>query len=356
MLELSPEVGKTLLGNPWWRWAASAGVALGVIAVLEGLRWAVASRFKRGAVKTPTQVDDAVVTVLERTRAWFSIAAGLCAGLLVIVLPEGWRVRVLSAGFVVLMLQAGFWAEAALRWTIALRYREIGDAPARRTSLTLLRVLGVVAIWSLVLVVVLSQLGYDVSALLTGLGIGGIAVALALQSILGDLFASISIVLDKPFEVGDVINVDDETGTVESIGLKTTRVTSIDGEQIAFANSDLLKARVHNFNRMQERRVLFPIRVVYETRAEQLEAIPSLVQAAVESTSGARFDRCHMTDYGTFGYEFETCYYVNTRDYRTHMNARHRILLDLLRRLQAQGIVLATTIPRMVVSGPAVAR
>jgi small-conductance mechanosensitive channel len=188
---------------------------------------------------------------------------------------------------------------------------------------------------------VLENLGVDISALVAGLGIGGIAVALAVQSILGDLLASLSILLDKPFVIGDYLSVDDLGGTVESIGLNSTRLTSLTGEQLVFSNKDLLQSRIRNFGRMEERRVLFRIGVVYGTPPEVVEKIPGMLRSAIESHELTRFERSHFKEFGDSALIFETVYFMTVPDYGTYMDVQQAVNLDMLRRFAAQGIEFA---------------
>jgi small-conductance mechanosensitive channel len=181
----------------------------------------------------------------------------------------------------------------------------------------------------------------DISAFVASLGIGGIAVALALQNVLGDLFASLSILLDKPFVIGDFIVVGDMAGTVESVGLKTTRIRSLSGEQLIFSNSDLLGSRVRNFKRMEERRVAFEIGVVYGTSSEALREIPELVRKAVESQENARFDRSHFKGFGESSLDYESVYYMNVPDYAAYMDTQQAINLALYEEFEERGIEFA---------------
>lgn len=196
-------------------------------------------------------------------------------------------------------------------------------------------------LWSLIVLLALGNLGVDVTALVAGLGVGGIAVALAVQNVLGDLFASLAIVLDKPFELGDFIIVDDNVGSVEHIGLKTTRVRAISGEQLIFSNADLLGARVRNFGRMYERRIVFSVGVTYSTPRTELERIPPLLQAAIEAETSVRFDRSHLSAYGTYSIDFESVYFVTSPDYGVYMDAQQRILLRVHARFEEHGIEFA---------------
>jgi small-conductance mechanosensitive channel len=192
-----------------------------------------------------------------------------------------------------------------------------------------------------VILFALDNLGVAVTPMLTGLGIGGIAIALAVQNILGDLFGSVSILLDRPFVVGDSIQVGDKSGTVERIGIKTTRVRANSGEQLVFANTDLLASRVQNFKRMSERRVQFPIGIAYETPSDRIRALPALIRAAIEKQSPVRFDRCHLKSFGAYSLDYEAVYFVLTPDFKTYMDIQQAINFELFDLFAAQGIEFA---------------
>jgi len=196
-------------------------------------------------------------------------------------------------------------------------------------------------LWLAVFLLTLDNLGYDVTALIAGLGVGGVAVALAVQNILGDLFASLSILVDKPFVIGDFLIIDDYMGSVEHVGLKTTRIRSLSGEQLIFSNSDLLKSRLRNYGRMYERRVAFTIGVTYETPREKLKLIPGILQTAIEAQEKTRFDRSHFAKYGDFALNFETVYYVLGPDYNLYMDIQQAINLQLHEQFESLAIDFA---------------
>jgi len=197
------------------------------------------------------------------------------------------------------------------------------------------------ALWTIIMFSALDNLGVNITALVAGLGVGGIAVALATQNILGDLFASFSIVLDKPFVIGDFIIVGECLGTVERIGLKTTRIRSLSGEQIIFSNSDLLGSRVRNFKRMYERRIVFSIGVIYQTSREQVAAIPAMLRESIEAQQMARFDRAHFKGFGDYALHFEAVYYVRSPDFTRYMDTQQAINLEIMRRFEEAGIEFA---------------
>jgi small-conductance mechanosensitive channel len=196
-------------------------------------------------------------------------------------------------------------------------------------------------VWALGLVFLFDNLGYNVTAIITGLGIGGIAIALAAQNILGDLFNYFVIFFDRPFEIGDFVQVDDKLGIVENIGVKTTRLKTLRGEQLVFANTDLTNARLHNFKKLTARRVVFPIGVVYETPYEKVKAIPGILKKIIESEPKVRYDRAHFAAFGDFSLNFEIVYYIDSADYNEYMDAHQNINLNIMQAFANQGIEFA---------------
>jgi small-conductance mechanosensitive channel len=277
-----------------------------------------------------------------RTRGWFILAAALYAGSIALDLPSR-ADRVLGLGIgLALLVQSVVWGNAVITLGVG-RYvgRRVEQDASSATTAAVLSFLARLALWTVALLLALDNLGVDVTALVAGLGVGGIAVALALQNVLGDIFAAFSIMLDKPFRIGDFIVVDELLGTVEHIGLKTTRVRSLSGEQLVFSNADLLNSRIRNFKRMQERRVVFGFGVTYDTPADQLERIPAIVQRIVESRPLTRFDRAHFKSFGPSSLDFEVVYYVLTPDYNTRMDIQHAINLELCRQFGQLAIAFA---------------
>ncbi|MBN2040375.1 MAG: mechanosensitive ion channel family protein [Spirochaetes bacterium] len=195
--------------------------------------------------------------------------------------------------------------------------------------------------WTIALIIFLDNIGIKITGLVTGLGIGGVAVAFAAQAMLKDIFSYFSIFLDKPFEAGDFIIVDKYMGTVEQIGIKTTRIKSLSGEQLIFSNADLTDSRVRNFKRMEERRVVFTLGVTYETPVAVLKEIPDFIKKIIEEKNNTRFDRCHFSTYGDFNLVFETVYYVNTNDYNVYMDTQEYINLRIKEEFEEQKIEFA---------------
>lgn len=328
-------------GNPVWAWLLALGLALLALVGLRIARGVVYRRLHAYAQTTTSDLDNLAADLLARTNLLFLFLA-LSAGSLVVVLPEKVTTLLSSTAVIALLVQAGIWGNGVVAWWLTRYVRQkVAENPSLATTLVAMGYIVRLAIWSLILLLALSNMGIEIDALIAGLGVGGIAVALAVQNILGDLFASLSIVLDRPFEVGDFIIVGEFLGTVENIGLKTTRVRSLSGEQIVFANNDLLQSRIRNYKRMSERRVLFTFGVIYQTSHGQLAAIPGMVQEIIEAQPQTRFDRAHFKDYGDSSLNFEIVYYMLQPDYNLYMDTQQAINLELFRRFADAGIEFA---------------
>ena len=285
---------------------------------------------------------DVLADTVRATSLVLLLPVALYAGASVLDVPARLERFIGLTTVVALLLQSGLWVHhfighwAAQKFEVA-RQRE----PQGATALGLLAFAARVVVWSLVLLLALDQLNFDITALVAGLGIGGVAVALAVQNVLGDLFASLAIVLDKPFVVGDFIVVDNLRGTIERVGIKTTRMRSLDGELLVFSNADLLKSRIRNFERMRERRVLFSVGVTYQTPADRLRKIPDWLREAVESQPRTRFDRAHFKEYGDSALAFEIVYYVLDRDYNVYMDVQQAVNLAIFERFAREQVEFA---------------
>lgn len=335
---------RIVFGNPLIDWAYALGLGLLTFAVLLFVRRQLtrgARRYAAGA-ELPRGVRFASMLV-QKTQVFPLLALSLIVGSK--YLDLGPRAEKITTALIVVQiaLQIGIWLSASVKFYLAEQQLHSHDRNTK-TIVTLVQFVANVLIWSLVLLGVLDNLGIEVKALLTGLGIGGIAVALAVQNVLGDLLASVSIALDKPFEVGDALNLDSGyIGTVEAIGIKSTRLRSLSGEQIVMPNSELVKARIRNFGRMQERRVVFNFGVTYGTSREQLTAIPSVVKHAIEELGQGRtrFDRAHFTTFGDSALNFEVVYFVTTPDYLQYMDIQQAVNLRLVEDFEKRGISFA---------------
>lgn len=332
----------TFLGNTATAWGAALLIAVLVLLALRLLRRVLTKRVAALATRTVNRLDDLVARLMGATQPLLLVILAAFAGSRALVLPGRIDTIVERTTMIALLIQIAIWASHTISFVItrAMETRLEDDA-AGATTIRFLGFVSRLAVWIVILLVALDNLGYNVTALVTGLGIGGVAVALAVQNILGDLFGSLSIVLDKPFVVGDFIVVDGLAGTVEHIGLKSTRVRALSGEQLVFSNADLLGSRIHNYKRMQQRRVVFSIGVTYDTPPEKVAAIPGTIREVIEARENTRFDRAHFHRLGDSALEFEVVYYVLTADYNVYMDIQQAINLDLMRRFAADGIEFA---------------
>ncbi len=332
-----------ILHNSVLTWLIALGVSLAAALVLVVIKRQARGRLSKTAASQENQMASDLIEVLAHTRPSFLLILSLYAGSRFVDLPARPDHIFVSIVVIALFIQCGLWATVAANGAIA-RYRDkqISENPASVTTINAIGFVGKLVLWSVVLLLTLDNIGIDITALVAGLGIGGIAIALAVQNILGDLLAALSIVLDKPFAIGDFLIVDEHLGSVEYVGLKTTRLRSLSGEQLVFSNSDLLKSRLRNFGRMYERRVLFQIGVVYQTPRDKLKKIPLILREAIEAQGDkVRFDRSHFKEYGSYSLNFETVYYIYGPDYNLYMDIQQAINFLIHERFEDEGIDFA---------------
>ncbi len=329
-------------GNTVQAWVIALGATLAIFFVLRLLIRIGHRRIAVFAERTKTALDDVVSAVLGSTKTVFLLLFAAFFASLTVDLSQQVRGVVAGVAVLALLVQAGIWASAALKMLLhEYSQRQLREDAAAVTTMNAVGFIGRLVVWSVVLLLALDNLGIDITALVTGLGIGGIAVALAVQNILGDLFASLTIVLDKPFVMKDFLIVNEFLGSVEHIGLKTTRLRSLSGEQLIFSNADLLNSRIRNYGRMFERRVVFGLGVVYQTPRDKLKKIPGIIRAAIEAQEKTRFDRSHFKDFGDFSLNFETVYYVLDPAYNVYMDTQQAINLYIHEQFEAEGIEFA---------------
>lgn len=330
-------------------WVIALSVIVGLLLLIRIFRTIIFKKVKTWASKTESTVDDFAVRIVERSILPMAYLGAVYAGLYYLQFPPRVHrvinVALLVAGtFFVLKLISGFIHFFLLR---AIRHHENREAKAKQLRGILL-VINIV-VWILGLVFLLSNLGYNITAVITGLGVGGIAIALASQVVLGDLFSYFVIFFDRPFEIGDSIQVDDKSGTVEYIGIKTTRLRTLSGEQLVVSNTNLTNARVHNFKRMETRRIAFKLGLVYQTPAEKLRQVPELVKEIITSTPDITYDRGHFSGYGAFSLDFEFVYHVNSPDYLLYMDRQQSIYLQIFETFEREGLQFAYPTQQLIV-------
>jgi len=335
-------LGQTYYGNTVLDWLTALGVVVATVLLLYLAKRIILVRLTAWSKKTETRLDDFAVDILAGTRFLFLLIIAFYFGSQYLELPPKPARFITHFAVIAMLVQAALWGNRGIAlWLGDYLKRHKDTDAASATTVSVLGFIARVALWAVLLLMILDNLGFNITTLVASLGIGGIAVALAVQNILGDIFASLSIAMDKPFVIGDFIIVGDQLGTVEYIGLKTTRIRSLSGEQIVFSNNDLLNSRIRNFKRMYERRVLFGFGVVYQTSHEQLKKIPVMVREIIESLENTRFDRAHFKEYGDSSLDFEVVYYVRSPDYNVYMDIQQSINLAVFERFASEGIEFA---------------
>ncbi|MBU0634078.1 MAG: mechanosensitive ion channel family protein [Candidatus Omnitrophica bacterium] len=331
---------KVYLGNKVLDYFIALGIFLVSIGALTAIKNIAISRLKKWAGKTATILNVFIIRVLRHNLLpllYFS-AIFLAAQHLILAASVKKALDVLGV-IVVTVMSMKFLVNLINYMLLAWLKSETSEARQR----SLKGVVGVfkVVVWGVGVVFLLDNLGFKVSTVLAGLGIGGVAVALAAQALLGDLFSYFAIMFDRPFEVGDFIIIGDYMGAVEYIGIKTTRIRSLGGEQLIFSNTDLTNSRVRNYKRMEKRRVMFRLGVVYQTPYEKLKEIPELIKNIVENVKDTGFDRAHFFEFAGFNLVIEIVYYVIGADYNKYMNIQQEINLMIKKEFEKKGIEFA---------------
>lgn len=329
-------------GNSLLAYAVALLTFVGILILVWIFKNIVISILKRAAQKTSNDFDDFLVSLFEKIEGFFYvfIAFYLAANTLELSSKVG---RVLNTLLVAaLVYKAIRVAQDIIAFSLEKFYFRSGERDEK--SAVSLKSILVVINWILGatgVIFVLDNMGLHISTLVAGLGIGGVAIALAAQAVLGDLFSSFAILIDKPFKIGDFIIIDDYLGAVEHIGIKTTRVRSLSGELLVFSNSDLTNSRIRNYKLMEKRRVVFKFGVIYQTTLEQLKSIPPLIAEIIEKIDRASLDRAHFFSYGDSSLDFEVVYYVQGNDYNLYMDIQQKINLKIFEQFKDRGIEFA---------------
>lgn len=349
-MHLANLLDRPLFRNSWISWAETLAVTAALFAVLLLVRRLVRAYHARLLKTERVELVEVPVEALAATSTWFLGVLALFGGLFPLEMAPRTRTVVDDVVTVAVFLEVGIWCGRAVNAWLVRRQRAAtaNDDRASVGSYGVLGFLAKVVVWAMVILLALDNLGINVTALVAGLGVGGIAVALAVQNILGDIFASLSITFDRPFVVGEFLAVGDFMGTVSQIGIKSTRLSSLSGEQLVMSNADLLKSRVRNYGRMKERRVVFTVGVTYETPTAALEKIPGIIRKAIESQKDTRFDRSHFSAHGAASLDFETVYYVLSSDYNRYMDIQQAINLQIHREFEALHVEFAYPTQRVL--------
>jgi small-conductance mechanosensitive channel len=334
---------RTFLDNSLRTWATAVGataISLAVFWLITSVALRYLRRFSR---RTETDIDDLVAEMSAKTKFWLLAIIALYVGVLSLTIPPDVGSWLRAVAAIAALTQVALWGDALLTgWLV--RYQK-SQGTQEADELTTVKVAAVVVRFAFFILVGLIALdnipGVQVTTLIASLGIGGIAVALAVQNVLGDLFASLIIVLDRPFSIGDVVKVDDFLGTVEAIGLKTTHVRSYTGEEVIFGNNDLLGSRLRNYRDLAKRLVISSIGVSQSTPYAKLARIPDILRGVVEPIEFAQFARASFSEIGASSFDFQLVFSTLTPEFGVHMAVRQAVNLGIVRRFEEEGIELA---------------
>jgi small-conductance mechanosensitive channel len=330
-----------LTRNTGSTWLTAGALFISLMAGVAITRYFASRYLSTYASRTRTQVDDIIVLLVDKTNLVIIAIVAMFLAEKTLIMPEKlsqtMRIVAVSAVF----LQIALWGNAIINFFLSEAIQRAGQQEVNISARRAIAFLSRFVLWLLVFTLLLENLGVKLSPLLTGIGIGGVAIALAIQNILGDLFCYVAIILDKPFIAGDFLVIDDFMGTVERIGLKTTRIRSLTGELLILANHDLVNSRVRNYKTMQERRVVFKFGVTYDTPLGNLKKIPELVKSIYDSLQNVRLDRVHFAQFGDFSLNYEVAYYILSGDYNMYMDIQQEIGLMLIHAFGKESIDFA---------------
>lgn len=327
--------------NTIYKWLIAFAIIVGLCLLIKLFKSIIIRRVKKWTSKTSTDWDDFAVRIMESSVVPLLYISSVYFGLKTLAFSDQLDTVIHIAYlvaftfFILKMISAAF-----SKFVFSFIQREENSEGKEKQAAGLIVIANVV-IWILGIVFLMDNLGYDVTTIIAGLGVGGIAIALAAQAVLGDLFSYFVIFFDKPFEIGDFIVVGDKNGIIEYIGIKTTRIRTLSGEQLVCSNTDLTNSRLHNFKRMQRRRIVFNLGVTYQTTHEQLSIIPGLVKDIVSANPKLQFDRGHFSGYGDFSLNFEFVYYVLDSDYNIYMDCQQTLYLGIYSAFEKHGIEFA---------------
>lgn len=349
-MELKEFLNQTFLGNSYYDYLVALAILVFGMTIVTLFKKIILSRLIKWTEKTKTNLDDMLLKAVDKSILPLIFFAVFYLAVKSLTLSDTLNsiINIVTSAlitfFVVRMIIS------TLNFSLKSYLRRYEDNERRERQLKGITGLLNLFVWSIALVFLLDNLGVKITTVVAGLGIGGIAVALAAQAVLGDLFSYFVIFFDRPFEIGDFIIVGDKLGVVEHIGIKTTRIRSLSGEQLVFSNTDLTNSRVHNYKKMERRRVVFKLGVIYQTPSEKLKKIPSMVKSIIDAQDGADFDRGHFAAYGDFSLNFEFVYYVTGADYNKYMDIQQAINLSIYEAFEQDGIEFAYPTQTLFVS------
>lgn len=335
----------SLWGNTGYDYLMAGAMFVGLIIVLKVFQLIILARLNKLALKTKTDLDDMLIEMFKKIKPPFYLLVSIYLAIKALTIT-GLFSKILLVLFLIVIIFEIIQAISRVLDYVMRKYlnrnKEEGeDNQHSEAMIKLLQVIVKTILWAFGLILILSNMGINVTSLVAGLGIGGLAIALALQNVLGDLFSAFSIYIDKPFKVGDYIKIGTDSGTVEKIGMKTTRIRTLQGEQLVISNQELTNVRIQNFRRMDKRRVSFKLGVTYDTTAKKLEAVPAMIEKIVNKVDLATFDRCHFVEYADSALIFDIVMFINSKEYIDYLTARQSINLAIYQKFAKEKIEFA---------------
>ena len=327
------------LGNPISDWIKALGTTLGFFLLVKIIKTILVNRMKAIAARTKSNIDNIILEVVSQTQELLIILAGIYTGMHFLSVSDKVLNIIEKIFIVVIALQVGYWLGGFINHLVLFREKKESGNKEEQTAVHAFGLFGKIVIWTVITLVTIQNVsGIKLDVLITSLGVGGIAAGLAVQNILKDLFASLSIFLDKPFLVGDYIVAGNTGGTVENIGLKSTRIRTLQGEEVVFSNSDLLESRLHNYRSMQRRMVVITIGVSPNTPYQILQNLPLLFKEIIEKQEDVTFDRANLSNLGNYTFDFEIIYHIESADFDVYVQRREAIYLEIIQRLQEKNV------------------
>ncbi|MEA2113012.1 MAG: mechanosensitive ion channel family protein [Patescibacteria group bacterium] len=330
----------TLLGNSVLDYSIALIALILFLIIFKIFQLIILSRLKKLAKTTETDIDDILIEAIRSLRPPFYYFLSIYFVLPFLEIKES-VLEIINGILIILIVYQVIKAILVLVDYIFKKISERKDDAGTKLAFSYLSSFAKIMIWSFGLLLVLSNLGVNITSLVAGLGVGGIAFAFAMKNILGDLFSSFAIFFDKPFLPGDFIRVGDKSGTVKKIGIKTTRIQASQGEEIVFSNQELTSTQIHNFKKLKERKISFSFGVVYETPLKQIKKIPKTIKEIISEISKARFDRAHFNRFDDSALNFEVVYFVETDDYKKYMDIQQKINIKIMEIFEEEGIEMA---------------
>jgi len=327
-------------------------IFIGSLVILKLFQLFILARLRKLAAKTKTDLDDVLIEIFTKIKPPFYFLIALYLGIRLLTLPDILSQIIKIFFLLVIVYEVIRALERLIKYSVQKYLSRASKGNDEKVNLTTVKSITVIVriiLWLVGLTLILANLGINVTSLVASLGIGGIAVALALQNILSDIFSSFSIIVDRPFEIGDFIVIGKDKGTVEKIGLKTTRIRSLGGEELVISNKELTTARVQNYGRLEKRRVDFDLGIVYGTTKDKLERIPKLIEQIIAKFELAELDRCHFTEYGDYSLKFSVVYYVNSSDFNVNMDLKQQINLAIYQKFEEEGIEFAYPTQKVII-------